>query len=104
MVTSTAQTTSLLDEASAILEAEWIRLQQDESLWERELADLHSPRPALPRVGVTTAARPLPGPLWPADSRRCATRRPPAKPVWATQRSPPSPSKTCSKGTVRQGR
>ncbi len=31
---------SLLDVAAAIVEAEWIRLLQDEALWERELADL----------------------------------------------------------------
>ena len=40
MATNTAWATSLLDEAAAIVEAEWMRLQQDEALWERELADL----------------------------------------------------------------
>ena len=58
MATDTAWATSLLDEAAAIVEAEWIRLQQDVALWERELADLPAdlppPRPAPPRVGVTT--------------------------------------------------
>jgi hypothetical protein len=57
---NTQWTTSLLDEAAAIVEAEWIRLQQDEALWERELADLAAdlpaPRPGPPRVGVTTTA------------------------------------------------
>ena len=33
MATNTAWATSLLDEAAAIVEAEWIRLQQDEALW-----------------------------------------------------------------------
>ena len=51
MATSTAWATSLLDEAAAIVEAEWMRLQQDEALWERELADLPAdlpaPRPSL---------------------------------------------------------
>ena len=59
MATNTQWATSLLDEAAAIVEAEWIRLQQDEALWERELADLAAdlpaPRPASasppPRVG-----------------------------------------------------
>jgi hypothetical protein len=50
MVTDTAWATSLLDEAAAIVEAEWIRLQQDVALWERELADLPSDLPA-PRPG-----------------------------------------------------
>ena len=61
MATNTQWATSLLDEAAAIVEAEWMRLQQDEALWERELADLLSempaPRPGPPRVGVTTTAR-----------------------------------------------
>ena len=61
MATNTAWATSLLDEAAAIVEAEWMRLQQDEALWERELADLPAdlpaPRPGPPRVGVTTTAR-----------------------------------------------
>ena len=71
MATNTAWATSLLDEAAAIVEAEWIRLQQDEALWERELADLAAdlpaPRPCPPRVGVTTTAR-----RWsrPTDARR----------------------------------
>ena len=64
MATHTAWATSLLDEAAAIVEAEWIRLQQDEALWEREFAD------------------------------RQAARRWPATPIWATQRSPPSSRQT----------
>ena len=93
MATNTAWATSLLDEAAAIVEAEWIRLQQDEALWEREvadlLADLPAPRPGPPRVGITTTARRWPGPPVPEDRRRWPTRRWPATPVWATQRSPP---------------
>ena len=46
MATTTACAISLLDEAAAIVEAEWIRLQQDEALWERELADLAADLPA----------------------------------------------------------
>ena len=74
MATTTALASSLLDEATAIVEAEWIRLQQHEALWERELADLPAdlpaPRPGPPRVGVTTIARRWPGPPMPADHRR----------------------------------
>ena len=92
MATSTAWATSLIDEASAIVEAEWKRLQQDEALWERELADLAelpAPRPGPPRVGVSTTTRRWPGPPRPDDRRRWPTRRWPATPISATQRSPP---------------
>jgi len=93
MVTDTAWATSLLDEAAAIVEAEWIRLQQDEALWDRELADLPSdrpaPRPGPPRVGITTTARRWPSQPLPLNRRRWPARPWPATPVWATQRSPP---------------
>ena len=82
MATDTAWATSLLDEAAAIVEAEWIRLQQDEALWERELADLPAdlpaPRPGPPRVGVTATARRWSGQPRPEDRRRWPTRRWPA--------------------------
>ncbi len=74
MAITIAWATSLLDEAAAIVEAEWIRLQQDEALWERELADLPAdlpaPRPGPPRVGITTIARRRSGPPSPEDHRR----------------------------------
>jgi hypothetical protein len=93
MATNSVGVDSLLDEAAAIVEAEWIRLQ-DEALWEDEVADLGAdlpaPRPARPRSRVTaTAARPWSGPSMADDRRRWATWRRPATPVWATQRSPP---------------
>ncbi|MDT5066052.1 MAG: hypothetical protein QOJ95_5298 [Mycobacterium sp.] len=98
MATTTAWASSLLDEAAAIVEAEWIRLQQDESLWERELADLPvdlpAPRPGSPRVVVTTTTQRRPRPPTPEDPRRWPTRPWPATPVRATQRSPPSPRET----------
>ena len=56
MATDTAWATSLLDEAAAIVEAEWIRLQQDVALWERELADLPADLPA-PRPGPAPRRR-----------------------------------------------
>ena len=93
MATSTAWATSLLDEATAIVEAEWMRLQQDEALWERELADLSAdlpaPRPGPPRVGATTTVRRWSRQPMPGDRGRWPTRQWPATPVWATQRSPP---------------
>jgi hypothetical protein len=94
MAGTTAWATTLLDEAAAIVEAEWIRLQQDEALWERELADLAAempaPRPGPPRVPGTTTARRWPGPPTPEGRRGWPTRRWPPTPIWATQRSPPS--------------
>ena len=93
MATDTDWATRLLDEAAAIVEAEWIRLGQDVALWERELADLPAdlpaPRPGGPRVGITTTVRRWPGPPRPQDRRRWPARPWPATPVWATQRSPP---------------
>ena len=91
MATNTQWATSLLDEAAAIVEAEWIRLQQDEALWERELADLAAdlpaPRPGPPRVGFTTTARRRSGQPMPDD-----------------RRSPPAGSGVLLKGSVGHGR
>ena len=94
MTTTSVWVDSPLDEAAAIVEAEWMRLQQDEALWEDGVADLcadlPAPRPAPPRTRVTvTTARPWPGPSMADDDRRCATWRRLARPVRATQRSPP---------------
>jgi hypothetical protein len=93
MAPDTQWATSVLDEAAAIVEAEWIRLQLDETLWERELADLRAempaPRPGPPRVGVTATGHRRSGQPMPDHRRRWPTRRWPPTPVWATQRSPP---------------
>ena len=99
MATNTAWATSVLDEAAVIVEAEWMRLQQDEALWERELADLAAdlpaPRPGPPRVGVTTTVRRWPRQPLPHDQQWWPARPWPATPVWATQRSPPQPRGNC---------
>ncbi len=108
MAPDTLWATSLLDEAAAIVEAEWIRLQQDEALWERELADLlaemPTPRPAPPRVGVTTTGRRRSEQPMPDHRRRWPPRRWSPTPVWATQRSPPADPGVLLKGIVGQGR
>jgi hypothetical protein len=95
MATDTQWVTSLLDEAAAILEAEWIRLRQHRAQWERGVAGLFSellaPRRSPPRVGVTTTQGGRSGPPMPEDCGGRPTRRRPSMPVWATQRSPPSP-------------
>jgi hypothetical protein len=91
MATGTQTETALLDEAAAIVEAEWIRLQQEADVW-REIADLFAempaPRPHLPRGGITP---PLQGPGKPLgpSRRRWPPHGWPARKIWATQRSPP---------------
>jgi hypothetical protein len=98
MAPDTQWATSVLDEAAAIVEAEWIRLQLDEALGEREPADLRAempaPRPRPPRLGFTTIGRRRSGQPMP-DHRRWSTRRWLAVPVWATQRSPPADPLYC---------
>ena len=101
MATNTLWVSSLRDEAAATVEAEWIRLQQDEdlALWESEVADLSdemaAPRPCLPRVNVTTTQRRWPAQPLPDDRRKWLARPWPPMPVWATQRSPPSDQASC---------
>jgi hypothetical protein len=108
MATNTDWATSLLDEAAAIVEAEWIRLQQDQALLEREVADLFAdipaPRPGPPRVGVTTTQNRRTGQPMPDDRRRWPTRPWPATPVWVTQRSPPPSPAVLLKDAVGQRR
>jgi hypothetical protein len=73
MATDTQTTTALLDEATAIVEAEWIRLQQEADLW-REIADLFAempaPRPRPPRTTVTRTQLLRPDRPLPANRRR----------------------------------
>jgi hypothetical protein len=92
MATDTQTATALIDEATAIVEAEWMRLQQEEEdLW-CEVADLFAempaPRPRPPRTGVTIQLQ-RPGQPLPANRRRWPPRGWPARKIWATQRSPP---------------
>ena len=93
MATETQSVTGLLEEAAAIVQAEWIRLQQDEVLWEREITDVSAeipaPLPAPRRFGVTTSRRGWQGQPVPDERRRWPVSRWPPTPVWATQRSPP---------------
>jgi hypothetical protein len=92
MATDTQTTTVLLDEAAAIVEAEWMRLEQDEDLW-REVGDVFAEMPAPrshpPRASVATSQLRRSGPPRPDTLRRWPRRRRPAMRVWATQRSPP---------------
>jgi hypothetical protein len=92
MATDTQTATALLDEATAIVEAEWMRLQQEEEDVWCEVADLFAetpaPQPRLPRTGVTIQ-RPQPGQPLPANRRRWPPRGWPPRKIWASQRSPP---------------
>ena len=79
----TGWATTLLDEAAAIVEAEWMRLQQEEAMWERLVADLFAEMPAT-RPGPGRAAltqHPWSGSSTPDDRRRWPTRLGPATPV-----------------------
>ena len=92
MATDTQTATALLDEATAIVEAEYMRLhQEEEDLW-CEVADLFAempaPRPRPRRTGVTIE-RPRTGQPLPANRRRWPPRGWPPRKIWASQRSPP---------------
>jgi hypothetical protein len=91
-LTDTRTATALLDEAAAIVEAEWMLLEQDEDLW-REVADLFAempaPRPCSPRAGVATSQLRRPRKPLADNPWRWHPRGWPPLQVWATQRSPP---------------
>jgi hypothetical protein len=105
MATDTQTSTALLDVAAAIVEAEWMRLAE-EDLW-GQVADLFAELPALrsrpPRVGGASAwpRRPARQPL--DVTVRWTSRYWPVEPVWATQRSPPHGT-VLTRGIVEQGR
>ena len=106
MATNTAWATSLLDEAAAIVEAEWMRLQQDEALWERELADLLSEMPA-PRPGPRRRHHHCASVVRPTDARRPWPVADAAMASYAGMGDPAVSSAgpgVLLKGTVGQGR
>src|SRR5690242_9936310 len=94
MVTDThcATTAFSAHEAAAIVEAEWMRLEQDDELWAAEVASLlaavPAARPSPPRLGLMTC-RALTRDRGPVAPRPGVPRRRPTLRVWATQRSPP---------------
>ena len=96
-ITDTQYVDMLLDEAEAIVQAEWMRLIQDENLWERELADLiaemPAPRPHPPRLTTTALPRrpQRPSRMSSVRSARWRWQRRLRARVRATQRSPPRP-------------
>jgi hypothetical protein len=85
---------AVLDEAEAIVEAEWMRFTQDWDQWEQELAEFlaelpaplsRPPRSCTIAVGHRPTAR---SPRW--RSATFPPRRSAAPTVRATQRSPPA--------------
>ena len=109
MITDTSLVTALLDEAEAIVEAEWMRLNQDEELWEREvaslLAEMPAPRVCPPRVGTTTTVFGRPGASAPTHPKGRSGRYWPGLRVRATERSPPRAARSfLSKHVVEQRR
>lgn len=104
MATDTQTATALLDEATAIMEAEWIRPQHEADLW-REIADLFAetpaPRPApnhghhpASAAGPTAARRSTP-----LASARLARTQNLGYPALSSVRP-----RTFPKGTAGQGR
>jgi hypothetical protein len=108
MPTNTRTAIALLNEAAAIMEAEWMRLEQD--LWceiGELFAELPAPRTEQGGAYVATALQ-----RRASLSLSSVLRRPrpfwPAVKVWATQRSPPRGSRvvqiSCRTGEVRPRR
>jgi hypothetical protein len=94
MSTDTQPVAALLEEAEAIVEAEWMRLTLDDDIDECALiapfAETPAPRPRPPRVDTTTTVLDRPGAPPPRHAPRWPARRRPGPPVRATQRSPPA--------------
>lgn len=92
MATSTLWAVSPLEEAAAIVKAEWIRLQHENAVSDGAIAVLpaeqSAPAPSRVHVGVATTRQPSLDNPAPDDRRARPTWRP-AMPVWPTQRSPP---------------
>ncbi|MDT5323697.1 MAG: hypothetical protein QOF25_849 [Mycobacterium sp.] len=84
---------AVLDEAEAIVCAEWMRLQHDTASREDALTGPHAEMPAArrrpQRVATLTATLRRPAITHPARRGGWPARRWPGLPVWATQRSPP---------------
>lgn len=85
----------VVDEAEAIIEAEWLRLTRDADQCEHTVCKLHAEQPAArprpPRRRPTTVARRPPSPSRPRRLTSGPRPRSAAPTVRPTQRSPPRP-------------
>jgi hypothetical protein len=92
-MTTDTLTEAVLDEAEAIVCAEWMRLQHDSALREDELtgagAEMPAARPRPPRLATLTTTLRRPAMTHCGHRGGWPARRWPGLPVWATQRSPP---------------
>ena len=93
---------AVLDEAEAIVCAEWMRLQHDSASLEDALIGPRAEMPAARRRPhrVATLTATLRGPAMTHPARRAGwpARRWLGLPVWATQRSPPQHREVTEKG------
>lgn len=93
MVIDIGEPVAVVEEAAAILEAEWLRLVRDggsQHSVESVYAGWPAACPVSPRVRVLTCARHGPRLGHPLESQRCDPPRRRATRVWATQRAPPA--------------
>jgi hypothetical protein len=77
-----------LEEAEAIMRAEWLRLQHDTASRERQFAEAPAARPRPTHVALLTTCSPRPARRPPPGSRQRSTRHRPKR-VSPSQRSPP---------------
>lgn len=80
---------AVIDEAAAIVEAEWMRLIGDDGSCGPAAADLPAARRVPLSLRVLTREWRMQRPGRAVESRRCPPARRRATRVWPTQRSPP---------------
>jgi len=103
-----ALTETVIEEAEAIVRAEWIRLHHDTALREQArraaaCCEMPAARTCSPTVATSTAIL-KPSRLWPPRRRpRWPRRGGPQRRVWPTQRSPPRHRKAC-RAALSKGR
>ncbi len=93
MATRTLWAVDPLEEAAAIIEAEWMRVLRDRPAAAHDVADVPadepSRQPIRDRLRIATDQLPQRLPV-PCDRNGWLRRRRGALPVWPTQRSPPA--------------
>lgn len=90
-----AEAAAVLDEAEAIVRAEWMRLQHDDAPPEQArgaVSEMPAARPRPLRITQTTTTITRSWPSTPRPRVGWPPRRGPQRGIWPTQRSPPPPS------------
>lgn len=102
-MTTDTLTEALLEEAEAIVRAEWLRVQRDTALAESPLVEAGAEAPAArlcpSQVAAVTTILDRPGGPPPGSRQRSIRRR--QDPVWPTQRSPPTHDQSLAAGVCR---